>query len=97
MLYQFVKYSFVAPSRNAIYNFNMFQKNSVFPKTFYLNSFLLLTSTYLTNLSHCATRNRCKNVQILNRKNYPHSQEVPTYLHSQLTKLLLTPIQPDKI
>ena len=27
----------------------MFQKNSLYPKTFYLNSFLLLTSTSLQN------------------------------------------------
>ena len=43
MLYQFVKDSFVAPSINVIKNPNMFQKISFYPKTFYLNSFLLLT------------------------------------------------------
>ena len=31
-------------------NSNIFQKNSVYPKTFYLRSFLLLTSTSLQNL-----------------------------------------------
>ena len=31
-------------------NSNIFQKNSVYPKTFYLHSFLLLTSTSLQNL-----------------------------------------------
>ena len=49
-LYQFVKDSFVAPSINVIKNSNMFQKISVYPKTFYLNSFLLSTSTFLQNL-----------------------------------------------
>ena len=49
-LYQFVKDSFVAPSTSVIKNSNIFQKNSVYPKTFYLHSFLLLTSTYLQNL-----------------------------------------------
>ena len=33
MLHQFKKDSFVAPSINVIKNFNMFQKNSVYPKT----------------------------------------------------------------
>ena len=50
MLYQFVKDSFVAPSISVIKNSNIFQKNSVYPKTFYLHSFLLLTSTSLQNL-----------------------------------------------
>ena len=31
-------------------NFNMFQKISVYSKTFYLNSFLLSTSTFIQNL-----------------------------------------------
>ena len=35
---------------NIIKNSNMFQKISVYPKTFYLNSFLLSTSTFLQNL-----------------------------------------------
>ena len=43
-IYQFVKDSFVAPSISLIKNFNFFQKNCVYPKTFYLHSFLLLTS-----------------------------------------------------
>ena len=49
-LYQFVKDSFVAPSTSVINNCNIFQKNSVYSKTFYLHSFLLLTSTSLQNL-----------------------------------------------
>ena len=49
-LYQFVKDSFVAPSTSIIKNSNIFQKNSVYPKTFYLHSSLLLTSAYLQNL-----------------------------------------------
>ena len=50
-LYQFVKDSFVAPSINITKNFNIFQKNSVYPKMFYLQkSFLLLTSLSLQNL-----------------------------------------------
>ena len=49
--------SFVAPSISVIKNSNIFQKNSVYPKTFYLNSFLLLTSTSLQNLYHHITRN----------------------------------------
>ena len=35
-LYQFVKDSFVAPSINITKNFNIFQKNSVYPKNYYL-------------------------------------------------------------
>ena len=50
MLYQYVKDSFAALSVNAIKNFNMPQKNSVNPKLFHPNSYLLLTSTSLTNL-----------------------------------------------
>ena len=49
-VYQFVKGFFVAPSINVTKNFNMFQKISVYPKTFYLNSFQLSTSTFLQNL-----------------------------------------------
>ena len=49
-LYQFVKDSLVAPPTSVIKNSNIFQKNSVYPKTFYLHSFLLLTSTFLQNL-----------------------------------------------
>ena len=48
--YQFVKGSFVAPSLSIIRNSNNFQKNSVYLKTFYVYSFLLLTSTSLQNL-----------------------------------------------
>ena len=48
--YQFVKDSFAAPSISLIRNSNIFQKTSVYPKTFYLNSFLLLTTTSLQNL-----------------------------------------------
>ena len=36
--------------RSVIKNSNIFQKKSVYPKTFYLHSFLLLTSTSLQNL-----------------------------------------------
>ena len=42
-LYQFVKYFFVALSTSVIKNLNIFQKNLVYPKTFYLLIFLLLT------------------------------------------------------
>ena len=45
-----VKDSFAAQSTSVIKNSNIFQKNSVYPKTFYLHSFLLLTSTSLQNL-----------------------------------------------
>ena len=48
--YQFVKDIFAVPSTRIIKNLNMFQKISVYPKTFYLNSFPLLTSTFLQNL-----------------------------------------------
>ena len=34
---------------SVIKNYNIFQNNSVYPKTFYLHSFLLLTFTYLQN------------------------------------------------
>ena len=70
-LYQFVKDSFVAPSTSIIKNSNIFQKNSVYLKTFYLHNFLLLTSTSLQNLQHCITRNRCRNRYTLN-KSYLH-------------------------
>ena len=49
-LYQFVKDSFIVPSMSVTKNFNIFQKISVYLKTFYLNSFLLLSSTFLQNL-----------------------------------------------
>ena len=39
-LYQFLKDSFVAPSVSVIRSSNIFQKNSVYPYTFYLRSFL---------------------------------------------------------
>ena len=68
MLCQFVKSSFVAPSSSVIKNWNIFQKNSVYPKIFYLRSFLLLTSTSLQNLYHCILRNRCRNRYALNKK-----------------------------
>ena len=77
-MYQFVKESFVAPSINVIKNYNMFQKISVYPKTSYLNNFLLSTSTFLQNR------------YILKRKSCLHSRGIPAYLYSQLTKLLLT-------
>ena len=65
------------------------QKNSVYLKTFHLHSFLLLTSTYLQNLWHRTTKNRCRNRYTLNKKSYLHWQGITTYLYSQLTKLLL--------
>ena len=89
MLYQLVKDSFVAPSISVMKNSNIFQKNSVYPKTFYLNSFLLLTSTSLQNLHHRITRNYCKNRYTLNKKIYLYWRGIETYLYSQLTKLLL--------
>ena len=88
-LFQFVKEYFVAPSIRVIENSNIFQKNSVYPKTFYLNSFLLLTSTLLQYLHHRMTRNRCRNRYTLNKKSYLHWRGIATYLYSQPTKLLL--------
>ena len=49
-LYHFVKDSLVAPSTSVIKNCSIFQKNSVYPKTFYLARFLLITSTSLQKL-----------------------------------------------
>ena len=49
-LYQFIKDSFVAPPASAIKNSNIFQRNWVYLKIFYLHSFLLLISTSLQNL-----------------------------------------------
>ena len=89
MLYQFVKESFVAPSTSITKNSNIFKKNSVYQKTFYLHSFLLLTSTSLQNLSHRITRNRCRNCYKLNKKSYLHWRGIAIYLSSLLTKLLL--------
>ena len=71
-LYQFLKDSFVAPSVSVIRSSNIFQKNSVYPYTFYLRSFLLLTSTSLQNLEHRITRNRCRNRYTLNQKSSLH-------------------------
>ena len=89
-LYQFVKDSFVAPSINVTKNFNIFQKNSVYPKTFCRNSLLLLTSLFLQNLLHRTMKNRCRNCYILNGKSYLHWRGIATYLYSQVAKLLLT-------
>ena len=65
-------------------------KNLVYPKTFFLNSFLLLTSKSLKNLQYRTTINRYRNRYILNRKNYLHWGRVAAYLYSHVTKLLLT-------
>ena len=56
--------------------------------TFYLHSFLLLTSTSLQNLKHRITRNRWRNHYTLN-KSYLHWPGIATCLYSQLTKLWL--------
>ena len=69
-LYQFVKDSFVAPSASVIKNSNIFQKNSVCPKTFYLHSFLLLL-LHLYRI-YRVTRSRCRNRYTLNKKSYLH-------------------------
>ena len=87
-LYQFVKDSFVATSTSIIKNFNIFQNNSVYAKTFYLHSFLQLTSTSLQNLQHRITTNRCRNRYTLNKK-VIFTDKIGNYLYSQLTKLLL--------
>ena len=50
MFYRYIKDSFAAPSVNAIENLNMSQKNSVNLEPFYPNSYLLLTSTSVTDL-----------------------------------------------
>ena len=81
--------SFVAPSMSVIKNTNICQKNSVYPKTFYLNSFLLLTSTSLQNLYHGITKHCCRNRYALNKESYFNWRGIATYLYSQLTKLLL--------
>ena len=63
-----MKDSFVAQSISIIKNLGIFQNNSVYSKTFYLDNFLLLTSTSLQNLSHLITTNRCRNHPTLNKK-----------------------------
>ena len=45
MLHQYVKDFLAALSINVIKNFSMSQKNSINPKPFYPNSYLILTST----------------------------------------------------
>ena len=55
------KYSFTAPSMSAIQDFNMFQKDSVNPKSLYPNSYLLLTSTSFIDLQDLTTKNCFKN------------------------------------
>ena len=69
-LYQFVKGSFVVPSASVIKNSNIFQKNSVCPKTFYLHSFLLLTSTSLQNLPY--------NKKSLQKSLYTQQKKLPS-------------------
>ena len=56
-------------------NPRIFQKNSVYPKTFYLY--------------HHITRNSCRNRYTLIKKSYLHWRGIAIYLYSQLTKLLL--------
>ena len=68
MLHPFIKDFFAAPSVRVIKNFNMFSKNLVYKKTFYLSSFLLLTSTSLKNLQYRTTINCYRNRYIPNRK-----------------------------
>ena len=41
------------------------------------------------DLFHRITRKCCRNCETLNKNSYLHWQEIPTYLYSQLTKLLL--------
>ena len=89
MLYQFGNDSLAAPSLSVIKNSNIFQKNSVYWKTFYLNSFLLLTFISLQNRYHNITRNRSRNHYTLDKKSYLHWRGIATYLYWQLTKLLL--------
>ena len=79
----------MVPSISVIKNFKIFQKNSFYPETFYLHSFLLLTSTSLQNLWDHIIRNRCRNRYTLNKKNYLHWGGIEAYLNSQLTKLSL--------
>ena len=89
MFYQFVKDSFVVPSISLTNNSNVFKKNSVYQKTFYLNSFLLFISTFLQNLCHHITRNRYRNRYTLNKKSCLYWRGIASYLYSQLMKLLL--------
>ena len=87
-LYQFVKDSFIAPSRRAIKNSKIFQRNSVYSKIF--------SSTQLPNIYFYIptksikpyNKKRCKNCYTLN-KSYLHWRGIATYLYSQLPKLLL--------
>ena len=99
-VYQFVKDSFVAPPISIIKNSNIVQKISAYPKTFHLNSFLLLISTSLQNLYHRITRNHLRKrytltaIEIItNLTKYELSQE-----ESDLLKAgLYFSIQRDKI
>ena len=81
--YQYVKDSLAAPSRNAIKNFNMSQNNSLNPKPFYLNRYLLLTSTSFTDLYHPTTKNRFKTLNTQQKKLFSLTRNCRT-------KLLLT-------
>ena len=55
----------------------------LYPKTFYLHSFLLLTSTFLQNLQHRITRNRCRICYTLNKNVIFTDQGLQfTYIHS---------------
>ena len=77
------------PSISIITSWHIFQKNWVYRETFYLHSFLLLTSTSLQNIYHLITRNHYRNHHTLNTKSYLHWRGVASYIYSQLTKLLL--------
>ena len=78
-----VKDSFVAPSTSVMKNYNIFQNNSVYPKTFYVHSFLVLTSTYLHNLKHRITRNRCRIIKHSTKKVIFTDEGLQlTYIHS---------------
>ena len=87
-LSQFVKDSFVVPSTSIRKNSNIFQKNSVYPQTFYLHSFLLLTSTSTST----STLTFTKSITSCNKKSLLKSLYTQQKKLSSLTKDCNLPI-----
>ena len=70
-LYQFVKDSFIAPSRRAIKNSKIFQRNSVYSKIFSSTQLPNIYFYILTKSIKPYNKKRCKNCYTLN-KSYLH-------------------------
>ena len=91
-LYQFVKESFVAPSTSVIKSSSIFQKNSVYPKTF-LSTDLSTIDFYIFTKSITSY-----NKKLMQKSLYTQQKKLSSLtrdgnlLYPQLTKLLLISI-----